>query len=220
MLNKVITVFQGFFSRAFWFGSFLPVAVVAAIHLVIAWLQYPKLVPLNEWSTATFESLTLFPAVFAGLVVLAYALTPLIPLLRGVLDGSLLPEWTHDWLRRAHVISMREARDQVVYALETSAGYDRLIMREIPRLQGKRAAGMNLNAIANFDLIESAKTSIETLQKKIESGVTPTIPETQSTVDALAAALERNTSRLPAGLTPLHHLPIGWRARTSCCSNC
>jgi hypothetical protein len=196
MLDKIITVFQGFFSRAFWLGSFLPVAIITASHLAIAWSQYPKVVRLDEWVLAKFDSLTLFPAVFAGLVVLAYCLTPLIPLLRQVLDGTLLPQWMHDELRREHVISMRKARDQIVNAMEIAVGYDHLINREVPRLQDERAAGMNGNAITNPDLIVTAENSIKPLEKEIESGATPALTEIQAPIDALAAALHVNSSRL------------------------
>jgi hypothetical protein len=38
-LIDIFTTFKGFFSRTFWFGSFLPVAIFAGIHLLVAsWL--------------------------------------------------------------------------------------------------------------------------------------------------------------------------------------
>jgi hypothetical protein len=202
MLDKIITVFQGFFSRAFWFGSFLPVAIIAAVHLCVAWLRYPNLVPLQDWATAKFESLTLFPAVFAILVVLAYALTPLIPLLRGVLDGSLLPERIHDWLRREHVICTRAARDGITAALETSAGYKRMINSEVTRLQAARAAGMGLPLPlppGGPALIPPAEVAIEGFRTKVESGATPPLPEAQAAINALAAALAANPAVVPTG---------------------
>ena len=36
--NSVYSALQGFFSRTFWFAAFLPVALIAVIHLVIATL--------------------------------------------------------------------------------------------------------------------------------------------------------------------------------------
>jgi hypothetical protein len=78
MLNDVIGVFKGFFSRSFWFGNFLPVAMFSFLHLCIAWLVIPG-ISLTTWVQADPKALTYFPMTFAALVVLAYALTPIIP---------------------------------------------------------------------------------------------------------------------------------------------
>jgi hypothetical protein len=189
MLNNIISTFQGFFSRAFWFGSFLPVALVAAVHGLFAWLRYPEWFPLKQWLTASFDSLTLFPAVFAALVVLAYALTPLIPLFRGVLDGSLLPEWIYDWLRRERVVFVRAVRANVRAALETSAAYDRLLKRTVEELRAARAAGLHAGGPPQRNLVEAAESSIKPLRKQIEAGATPPIEDARRVVDTLAAAL-------------------------------
>ena len=70
MLNQYIAAFQGFFSRAFWFASFLPVALFSFLHLTIAWVCLGDIIPLWSWLAAKPDTLTLFPAVFAAMVVL------------------------------------------------------------------------------------------------------------------------------------------------------
>ncbi len=90
MLSNVIEVFKGFFSRSFWFANFLPVAMFAFLHPVIAWWVIPG-IPLAEWARSEPSSLTYFPVAFAVLVVAAYALTPIVPLLRGLLTVRFCP---------------------------------------------------------------------------------------------------------------------------------
>src|SRR5438876_6403854 len=94
MFNQILAVFQGFFSRAFWFGNFLPVVIAVAAHVLIAALQFPETISPIKWvSGSTAENAALFSVSFASLVVLAYSVAPLIPLFQGILDGKLLWGW-------------------------------------------------------------------------------------------------------------------------------
>src|ERR1700676_3166454 len=95
MLSQYISAFQGFFSRAFWFGSFLPSALFAFVHLGIATLAFGD-VPFAEWLKADPAKLTLLPALFAALVVLGYVLSPMVSLFRDLLDASRLPQFVYD----------------------------------------------------------------------------------------------------------------------------
>ena len=103
MFNQLLAVFQGFLSRAFWFASFLPVLIVSAVHLGIAAIEFPDAVPLEKWA----GNVTLLALAFVSLVVLAYALAPLIPLFRDFLDGRSLWTSLNNELRRERVIEAR-----------------------------------------------------------------------------------------------------------------
>lgn len=98
--SGLLDTFKGFFSRAFWFSRFLPVALVATTHLMLAiWI-----IPLDPSAIkgaifdATPTSALLW---FAAAVILAYAIGPAVSMLGGLLDGSLLPQWCHDELRKS-----------------------------------------------------------------------------------------------------------------------
>ncbi|PSO15696.1 hypothetical protein [Bradyrhizobium sp. MOS003] len=102
--NSVYTALQGFLSRTFWFAAFLPVALIAVIHLAIATLAVG---PIKIFGATVSLSGSVDAAQFAtsgivivlGLVIVAYAVMPLMPRFRGLLDGTLLPVDIHDWLR-------------------------------------------------------------------------------------------------------------------------
>ena len=108
--NSVYTALQGFFSRSFWFATFLPVALFAVLHAAVASVALPsgrdpvKLfgIPLSiDAGGSSAQLVTAAPFIIVALVIIGYALTPLMPLFRGLLDGSLLPSGIHDWLRNA-----------------------------------------------------------------------------------------------------------------------
>src|SRR5689334_21617805 len=103
MLNQILTTFQSFFSRSFWLGSFLPVAICGAFHLLVAKTVFPDLPSLDALTGASAYTAKV-AVILVALVIAAYALSPLSPIIRGLLDGSLLPSWMHDALRREHVI--------------------------------------------------------------------------------------------------------------------
>lgn len=119
--NSVYTALQGFLSRSFWFAAFLPVALFAVLHAIIAAIAFGPLKVFGisfsleaEISAAALASAG--PAIVIALVVIGYALTPLMPRFRGLLDGSLLPTRLHDKLRAA-----RQAEtDTVLASIEAS----------------------------------------------------------------------------------------------------
>lgn len=94
MLDGILSTIQGFLSRAFWFGSFLPVAVVAALHLLIAAIAFPAfgLFDLLKQGISE-EPLGFFGVAIAALIVLAYIMSTFGQLARGFLDGRYMPDW-------------------------------------------------------------------------------------------------------------------------------
>jgi hypothetical protein len=94
IFGQVFSAFQSLLSRAFWFGSFLPVAMFAALNLMLVPVAFPEVDILEkvirpEWAWMS--------VVLVGLVIVAYALGPLIPLFRDVLDGRGLPDSIYSW---------------------------------------------------------------------------------------------------------------------------
>ena len=96
--STLLQSFGGFFSRSFWFSRFLPVVLIALAHELLGrWLVGWRFEAgiggiLKENMGNTLLTI-------AALIVFAYALSPLIPLIGTMLDGSILPEWLHNRLR-------------------------------------------------------------------------------------------------------------------------
>jgi hypothetical protein len=193
MLSQYISAFQGFFSRAFWFGSFLPGALFAFVHLVIASLAFSDVVPLAEWLKADPAKLTMFPILFAALVVLGYVLSPMVPLFRDLLDASRLPQWTHDDLRDARVPRLQAISGQVD-AAENLLGLCRgMIKREFGRIQAARAAGNGTQHVDEAAIAPLAE-EMTALKTRIDAGTLPTPAQLQASHDRLVTVLTANNS--------------------------
>ena len=205
MLGTVIDVFKGFFSRSFWFGNFLPVAIFAFLHLIIAWWVLPN-IPLAEWANADPKSLTYFPIALAVLVVIAYALIPIIPLVRGLLDGSLLPEAVQDMLRREHVVAARAIQRRVNDAVDRLNQAGTLKSRKVPliwdaRRSGNERVGAGNAAIGNRNAINSAKAALEPLQSNYQGGRPLDMDALSAAVDLMIVALNANATEVPDNYT-------------------
>lgn len=201
MLGTVVEVFKGFFSRSFWFANFLPVATFAFLHLLIAWWVLPN-VPLGDWVNADPRSLTYVPIVFAALVVIAYALIPIVPLVRGLLDGSLLPEAVHDLLRREHVAAARAIQRRINAAVDRLNDAGTLKTRQLPliwqaRRTGNNRPGAGQAAIADTNAISAVKTALTPLQEDYDAGKPLDIDRLSAAADALIAALNVNATEVP-----------------------
>lgn len=225
MLDRFVTAFQSFFSRAFWFGSFLPVAIFAFIHLLLAWMVFGgELVPLPAWLAAKGDALTLFPAVFAGLVVIAYALTPIVPLLRGLLDGSLLPERLHDLMRREHLTRARRIKQEINAAFELSETYQLLTDTLVRRMSAARDEGTAKGHIGDANAIEKAKQEakkakqeVKKLRNSLKSNKLPTPEELEGAIQILVTALSGNNADLSG---PGEELDQAQNAMVSVLRNC
>lgn len=161
MFNQILTAFQGFFSRAFWLGSALPVAIVAAAHVALVEIVFPGTIPIREWLAAeavnTFSGLLLL--VF-GVVVAAYALAPFVRIVRGVLDGWLLPDVLHDLLRGERMRVRRRIERKQRATFEAIAEFDLLKENGVPRLQRSRKVGTDLGRAADLEAIRAARRAV------------------------------------------------------------
>src|SRR5260370_31625743 len=117
MFNQILAIFQGFFSRAFWFGNFLPVVIAAAAHVLIATLHFSESNFLGKWvSGSAAENAALLSFSFVLFVVFAYAFAPLIPLFRSILDGRQVWGTLNNNLRRQRVSEARRVHDRIAAA--------------------------------------------------------------------------------------------------------
>jgi hypothetical protein len=196
MWTQFLTAFQGFFSRSFWLGSFLPLAIFAAIHLVIAWIEFPQAILLPRWVMGPTNVATIFPLLALALIVLAYTLTPLIPMLRGLLDGSLLPAWMHDALHREHAAAVRKIRQQINDATDAFDRYGLLAQSQLDRLWNARRRGAALGRMGAVAAIERATREIDPLARQFEKGTLPQPHALERAATALAWALRRNSADL------------------------
>src|ERR1044072_347793 len=192
-LTDILTTFKGFFSRSFWFGSFLPVAIFAAIHLVIAWWVGTGF-ELSTIVSADTSKLITVPLALFGLIVLAYAVTPLIALVQGLLDGSLLPQPLHDWLRCRHMVEARAARARVDEATAQFNKMGELSLTTTSDLQNARNEGNDRGALPRGLLdaqpFQDVTTKIDSLHAAFDGGTPPKYEDLKAAADSLAGILK------------------------------
>lgn len=197
--TTLIEGFKGFFSRSFWFGSFLPVALIAAAHGAMASL-------VLRLDSAAFIKQTIGASpgnavlLFVGLVVLGYALGPITPLFNGLLGGVLLPGWLHDRLRRERARlwriqagDLRKAQDDYAAAVDPSF---------MGRLQAADAAPKPARSAAGDEVIRAAivevEASIAGLIRDAAGDWIRNPDKLDPTVVTLATALAGNIAELDA----------------------
>ena len=195
--NSVYTALQGFFSRTFWFATFLPVTMFAILHALIAGLTVGPVTVFGV-TVSLDKDLTQIaaaaPFLIIILVVTAYALLPLMPRLRGLLDGSLLPAALHDWLRRMRLIEIDKARQQVHSALQDQgkvAALFRNVSADSERLRTAYRAGQALGTAPDGGLVETAEKAVAELKKAIFAAGALYEPGKKA-LDAVVAALAAN----------------------------
>jgi hypothetical protein len=197
MFNQIVNAFQGFFSRSFWFASFLPVAVIAALHIAIAELAFPGLIPVRDWLAAGLgDKATGLTVLVAALVVLAYALAPLTPLVRDMLDGRALPYWLHNLLRAARVADWQRAKNAMAAAMSAFNQFDLMYRQQPPKLADAAKKGNALGRVSDVQAIRSASAAIRTLQIQMQSSRIPDVAIAKEATAKLIDALERNASNL------------------------
>ena len=186
---------SGFFSRSFWFSRFLPVALIALAHELLGrWLfgwQFDAGITKMLKSDMGKALLS-----FAALVVLAYGLSPLIPLISGVLDGSILPARLHNRLREGRRSAWKRAKES------PNSAYDTHLQYSDKRVEWKAAlckAAEKGNALQSaddqqkFDVAKAAVDAFETAPRLHVAELVSTLDKAGA---ALTSALEANSSEL------------------------
>jgi hypothetical protein len=206
MFNQLLGVFQGFFSRNYWLGNFLPVLISSMLHLVAAKSIFPNLPALDTF-LGTQSYVAALTATFAVLVTVAYALSPLTTLIRGLLDGSLLPMWLHNALQKEHVISSRKARKRIAEAQICYREYRELNTSD--RLKLARKQGQNNPSASNPLLVRAAADAIDSVRDLVDRGMIPDIACSKNAFDKLEKALSENSAITNTVLSEHHRKLIG-----------
>jgi hypothetical protein len=152
---------------------------------------------MQPYLISLLGDLVRFPLILVGLIVVAYVLTPLVPLFRGVLDASLLPVWIHDRLHRGHAVMVREARQTIDTAMILFSSYGALNAR-IKDLWAAREVGIALNAAQDPASIGAAAAAIGRLRTPVQAVTVPPIELARAAFDATIVALQKNSAALPA----------------------
>jgi hypothetical protein len=196
--NQLIATLQGAFSRAFWFGSFLPVALVAAAHLLVLEVARPGSVPFHAWLEQTAGAQAVdFAILLIALIVLAYALAPIAPLVRSILDGQILPKWLHDRLRQDRLREWQDARKRFEDAANLYGGL-RVLQGELGKIHDAQNAGNGTKQVTEEALIHAAELAVAALRAAMAKAEAPDVETAFAARDALVQALQKNASDLPA----------------------
>jgi hypothetical protein len=208
--NTVYTALKGFFSRGFWFSTFLPVALFSAFHCLIALAKYGSLslfgMNLSLSSAPTGDFSQAAPLIVVALVVTSFALAPFVDYLRGLLDGSLLPKALHDWLRkRRHTIA--RGKEEELKALFDDLGAvsdvnDRYSADEGPiRTTHVDAVARAPKTATNEDVVTAARDALAALDKGV-AGAKPLAPLATAAEAAVVAALQQNAPDIDDATRP------------------
>lgn len=167
--TALIDSFKGFFSRSFWFGSFLPVAILAAAHFGLSALIF-NFPTADQIKAGIGDTPGLALLVFVAVVILAYAIGPLTPLFHGVLDGTLMPGVLHDHLRRER---SEQWRNQVAEYREAQARFatvsDERFTEQLRAARKKlEDAGNDAKEPLSPDRRAQLGKGIETAEKELE----------------------------------------------------
>ncbi len=210
--NQVYKAFQGFLSQNFWYTVFVPIALFAAIHRAIL-TQFGWPLDLDELFSDTGKSAKYLLVFVAGLVLCGYVLQSFLPVLRGLLDGSLLPTQLHDRLRRDRLAETVRVRNGIGAALQTR-GQVSLRKSNAKADQGPlrvaRTRGLTLPNAPDEASVAKAEGSIDKLAKNTDGGRAIDLSLIDDAQQRLITALETNNSALNP---PLPDAPRSLRLR-------
>jgi hypothetical protein len=200
LVSGLAGVFKGFLSRAFWFASFMPIALASALHLAVAALAFggARSFTLSLLSAKT-ENLVVLPVLFGGVIVLAYAIGPLAPVALGILDASRLPLWIQNRLRAKRVRAAYRARELVTAAKNTLGEYRGMNETEVKRMQDAYRIGVTTGVITDPHGVEAAIKGAEAITRRMSQGALPSPGDARAAIAAMVAALRGNAASLPAG---------------------
>lgn len=187
--TTILDLFKGIFSRAFWFGSFLPLATFAAANLAFMAVVFPGSVVRDQWTDFKEGPLTNATLAFVGLVVLAYAISPLLPLFRGIFDGRFLPAWLQEVLLSDRRAAATRIKARLGEAKDRLTGADLLAQHALRELVAARAVGKAAGAPDPKQAAAAAK-AVDALNETMSRGRMPKLDELKAAVAVLKAVLE------------------------------
>jgi hypothetical protein len=171
------------------------------LNLTVIAFVFPGVVKREDWTKVGDSPLTNLTIAFMVLVVLAYAVSPLIPLFQGALDGTLLPEPLHNVLRNQRVGQARRLRKARRDASNRFNDLDLMISNQPTSLHNRlrKAYEGGQNAASQLDSKShpELENSIAELGRALEKGRTPDTEKIESVAAILEKALA--TARVRAG---------------------
>jgi hypothetical protein len=170
IFGQVLSAFKGILSSAFWFGAFLPVAVFAAVNLLLA-AQVSR--AANELlNQIGVEKWTWLIPTLLGLIVAAYVLGPMARLFRAVFDGRRMPDWLFTRLLPSHVVRRARAHLALLEAYQRQADVKQWQEHALATLVD--AKGTQPRPVANAGnaskLIADADRRVTHLQTRLRAG--------------------------------------------------
>lgn len=106
-----------------------------------------------------------------GLVIIAYAMMPLMARLRGLLDGTLLPVEIHDWLRGMRRTEANTLERTIQARLEELEALDTMLEEYSPRNSPFRTAYADAERLATLPdtkVVDTAATSLKAAKTAID----------------------------------------------------
>jgi len=195
ILDKLQTAFASLFSTSFLLGNFFPAFIFAIVNFVLAWAGidgFPDWVSKSISGTSAAEG----ASAFLLLVILAILLGPLVPLLRSLLEGAILPSWLRQsgkavWLGVRHEFEERENAAKAEFAY-----FDRNIDHLKETLRSARDEGAALNAITDPQSIKAAADAVSRISIQIQRAKLPERTMFDPAIEAIAHALRKNAANL------------------------
>jgi hypothetical protein len=197
-ITQIYTAFRGFFSQSFWYAMFVPVAMFASIHGLIA-TRFGWSLDLNDLFSDTGKYSKALIVVVAGLALAGYVLQSFVPLVRGLLDGSLLSRGLHDRLRKDRYSNAVRVRNEIIQALQTKGRLTRRVddaKREQGTLLSAYRSGCALTDAADHAAIDAAVGSIKNLANATDRGDRIDLNLVETAQKDLVIALRANKSDL------------------------
>jgi hypothetical protein len=199
VLDKLQTAFSSLFSTSFLLGNFFPVLIIAIINFALAWIGLDGFATWAfAWNPVTGAA-AVASAEFVLLVLLAVLAGPLVPVLRSLLDGAMLPpalrrRGDEAWrgIRTTLQQAADAARDEYVYFNQQRAD-------SIAPLQQARAQGNQNPANTDEVRVDTADARIAAVTNQMHGGLLPQHATLEQAIAALQGALEHNPTTVPAG---------------------
>lgn len=199
--NQVYKAFQGFLSQDFWYTIFLPIVLFASIHALIATcFGWP--VSLGDLLSGAGKHAQMLLVLLASLVISGYVLQSFLPMLRGILDGTLLPAWLHDQLRRERLRDLTRVRRRTEDARQL-IGQVRTRCKQARAPDGPLktawAAGLQRGDAPRGDLIQEASRAADVVRERTDGGRPIDLALLDGALHAIVAALAANNPEVAVG---------------------
>lgn len=201
LFGPALSALQGFFTRGFWFGSFLPVAIFCVLNELIGYVTIggPFALLLGKVQTANwFWSIP----IAAGMIVFAYALAPLVPVCRAVLDGRLLPDGLVEQLRAEPLIGKEKAELTLESARDSLAQIELLrngLALALLQAAGDQAHNAQIPPTLTGAAV-TAKRAVAVIESRLERKRSVTGADLSAMLGNVAEAIRQNALSADARL--------------------